>query len=275
MADSLTRFERDTAVTRIDEATFHADIDPAWWVQRGPNGGYLTAIVLRALEARVDDPARSPRSLTVHFVAPPTAGTTTIVTTLERAGRSLTSGSARVTQDGRLVALAVAACSSARSGPAFCDRTPPIVPEPDALPATRPSPEMPPISHRWDVRWAVGHRPEPGTAPAARAHVGGWIRLEEPQPLDAPAIAAVTDAWLPAIFTRTDEPLIVPTVDLTVHFRSQLPHPGLAADGFVLAVFSTTVAADGFLEEDSEVWAPDGTLLAQSRQLAAILPFSR
>ena len=54
--------------------------------------------------------------------------------------------------------------------------------------------------------------------------------------------------------------------------RAELPHPGLAADAFVLASFRTTVAADGFLEEDGEVWAPDGTLLAQSRQLATVLP---
>ena len=55
--------------------------------------------------------------------------------------------------------------------------------------------------------------------------------------------------------------MVVPTVDLTIHFRAELPHPGLAADAFVLAVFRTTVAADGFLEEDGEIWAPDGTLL--------------
>ena len=90
--------------------------------------------------------------------------------------------------------------------------------------------------------------------------------------MDAPAVAAVTDAWMPAIFTRIDESLFVPTIDLTVHFRSSLPHPGLEVDDFVLAVFRTTVTADGFMEEDGEVWAPDGTLLAQSRQLAATYP---
>jgi hypothetical protein len=49
----------------------------------------------------------------------------------------------------------------------------------------------------------------------------------------------------------------------------------MSPDGFVLAVFRTSVATEGFLDEDGEVWAPDGTLLAQSRQLAAILPLRR
>ena len=66
--------------------------------------------------------------------------------------------------------------------------------------------------------------------------------------------------------------MVVPTVDLTIHFRVGPAASGPRADdAFVLAAFRTTVAADGFLEEDGEIWAPDGTLLAQSRQLATVL----
>jgi acyl-CoA thioesterase len=270
-----TRFERDTTVTRRDDAVFLAPVDPAWFVMRGPNGGYLAAIVLRALAERVGDATRAPRSLTVHFASPPEAGTITIMTHLERVGRSLTSCTARVTQADRLVALAVAAFSSPRPGPEFCDLVPPDVPPPEQLTAYPPPPEAPPIASRWDTRWAIGRPPIPGAPLAREAVAGGWIRLEEPQPMDAPAIAAVTDAWLPPVFGRTNEPLVVPTIDLTVHFRSALPHAGIPPDGFVLAVFRTSVAAEGFLDEDGEVWAADGTLLAQSRQLAAILPVRR
>lgn len=269
------RLERDTAVARVDDATFQARIDPGWFVVRGPNGGYLAAIILRALEARVGDPRRAARSLTVHFVAPSDAGDVLITTSVEHEGRSLTSCSARVTQDDRLVALAVAACSAPRPGPSFCDLEPPEVPPPHSLSKTVPFPEAPPIASRWDTRWAIGRPPEPGAPRARHAVAGGWIRCEEPQLLDPPAVAAVTDAWLPAIFTRVDESLFVPTIDLTVHFRSSLPHPGLAAGDFVLSVFRTTVTADGFMEEDGEVWSADGTLLAQSRQLAATIPWTR
>jgi acyl-CoA thioesterase len=93
----------------------------------------------------------------------------------------------------------------------------------------------------------------------------GWMRTVQPHPLDAPLVAALTDAWLPAAFVRWKEPVIVPTLDLTIHFRAPLPK-----EGWALLVMRTTTAAGGVWEEDGEVWAQDGTLLAQSRQLAII-----
>ena len=38
-----------------------------------------------------------------------------------------------------------------------------------------------------------------------------------------------------------------------------------------LVVFRSQMAADGFVEEDGEVWSRDGRLLAHSRQLALTL----
>ncbi len=75
-----SRFERDTAIERLDARRFGARVDAAWWVARGPNGGYLAGIITRALVATVDDPERAPRSLTIHFAAPPEEGTVEITT---------------------------------------------------------------------------------------------------------------------------------------------------------------------------------------------------
>jgi acyl-CoA thioesterase len=59
----------------------------------------------------------------------------------------------------------------------------------------------------------------------------------------------------------------VPTIDLTVHFRSAR----LAADDWFLARFRTRSSIEGFLEEDGEIWSRDGRLLVQSRQLALVM----
>ena len=48
------------------------------------------------------------------------------------------------------------------------------------------------------------------------------------------------------MFTRTAERVGVPTVDLTVHFRSALPLPDARPEDFVLCRFHSRVAAEGW-----------------------------
>ena len=93
--------------------------------------------------------------------------------------------------------------------------------------------------------------------------------------LDGPLAAAFTDAWPPAVFWRLDNFAIVPTIDLTVHFREALPLTGEGADDFVLATFDSRRERDGLWEENGELWSRDGRLLVQSRQLAAHMPLPR
>jgi acyl-CoA thioesterase len=59
---------------------------------------------------------------------------------------------------------------------------------------------------------------------------------------------------------------VVPTFDLTIHFRAELPAP----PGWLLGVFASRVAAGGAWDADAELWATDGTLVAQGRQLAML-----
>ena len=265
-------FDRETAVQPLGDGRFEAHLDRAWWVHRGPNGGYLAAIVLRALTETVADARRSPRSLTVHYAAPPAEGPLEIATTVERAGRSLTTCSARLTQEGKLIGLALGAFSHPRRGPELSDLPPPDAPAVEDSPVIEPptdDPMIPDIALRWDNRMVRGGFPPERTDEAVIAR---WIRLPEGRVVDAPVAAAITDAVIPAVFGRIDEQIIVPTVDLTIHFRSSLPLPDAKPDDYVLAEFRTNVVAEGFLEEDGVIWSRDGVLLAQSRQLAAILP---
>ena len=265
-------FDRETAVRPLGDGRYESRLDRAWWVHRGPNGGYLAAIVLRALTEAVADAERSPRSLTVHYVAAPAEGVLEVATTIERAGRSLTSCSARLTQDGKLIGLALGAFSKARPGPEFSDLRPPAAPPVEESPeidAPADDPFIPDIAFRWENRIVRGGFPLEATGEAV---ITRWIRLPEGRVVDGLVAAAVTDAVIPAVFGRVEAQIIVPTVDLTIHFRSSLPLPDAKPDDYVLADFRTNVAAEGYLEEDGEIWSRDGVLLAQSRQLAAILP---
>lgn len=277
-----TRFDRDTVVRPVDPSdagpgVHEGRIDRGWWVVRGPNGGYVAALLLRALAAEI--PAeRAPRSLTVHYTAPPAEGPVRIHTRVERIGRSLSTVSARMVQGDRLLALALGAFSVARPTLGFDHARMPEVAPPEACSSF---PSGIPMHDRYEYRWAIGRPPiaiVPDLAPTPAASgtealCGGWIRLAEPRVADAPAVAAYTDAWPPACFSWAPSREAigpVPTVDLTIHFRRELPCPIARPDDWCLAVFRSRLAAGGFVEEDGEVWSRDGVLLAQSRQLAVI-----
>lgn len=267
----MTRFDRDTAVTPVADGLFEARIDPGWWIVRGPNGGYIAAILVRAMEARIGDAERSLRSLTVHYLRPPTEGPATVQTQIERTGRGLSTITARLEQNGSLQAIATAAFAKPRGGATFTDAERPEVPPPDKCPEREIS--HIPFHGRFDKRTALGPTSFDGTGKTREAVTGGWIRIVEPRPLDAPLLAAYADAWPPAVFATTELPPLaggVPTVDLTVHIRAPLPLD-VPHDDFVLVVFRTRHVHDGFLEEDGEIWSQDGRLLAQSRQLGVAL----
>lgn len=270
MKQATVEFDAHTAVASLGDGGYRASMNQAWWVARGPNGGYVAAVLLRALSMELADSGRPPRSLTVHFTAPPAEGEVRIDVRLERSGRSLSTLSARMTQGDRLVALALGAFSSAWPDTHdFATLRPPAAGEPgEGIAPPRAADQLPPVARRWEFRGTIGGIVFSG---GEEALTGGWLRLSEPRAMDAFVVAAMTDAWFPAVFTRLTRPAALPTVDLTIHFRVPLPPPGAADAGWTLAVFRSGVARDGFVEEDGELWTPEGTLLAQSRQLALVI----
>jgi acyl-CoA thioesterase len=282
-----TVFDRATAITRLPDkapsgngsssggttdAGFTADIAPGWRAGRGPHGGYLAAIMLRALTATVDDPSRAPRSLTIHYASAPDTGPVEIRTTVERQGRSLSTLSARMEQAGRVTALALAAFSVPWEAPGANELPMPDLAPPD--PERRSTPKLfegaPEFTRHLVMQPRVGAVPFAGSGAPMR--IGGWTGLPEQRPVDAPALALFCDAWFPPSFIALDSPAISPTVDLTIHFRQSISDCDCDPTALCLGVFETRLLHDGLFEEDGVIWAPDGTVLAQSRQLGIIMP---
>jgi acyl-CoA thioesterase len=267
-----SRFDIDTAVTPRGDGAYDARIDPGWWIERGPNGGYIAALVMQAFCAEVADPERHARSLTVHYLAPAREGPAELVVRAERTGRLASYLTARLSQGERLLATAQAAFATLNeAAPAFADASFPGYPPPDTIAPPADPPVLVPIRDRYEMRHVTG---APWEGPARTAETGGWIRLREQRPYDTALVAALADAWYPAIFTRLPERIGVPTVDLTVHIRSIRAMQQMRPDDWMAARFHTTVATEGFLEEDGQLWAPDGTLVAHSRQLGLLLTAS-
>jgi acyl-CoA thioesterase len=278
-----TVFDRDTAVRRIEgdaengaqgpaEALFSAEIAPGWRAGRGPHGGYLAAMLLRALSAAVEDPERTPRSLTIHYARAPDPGPIEISTTVEREGRSLSTLSARMEQAGRTTALALAAFSVPWRAPEANELPMPELDPPDEERLSTPKlfKGAPEFTSHLVMQPRVGAVPFAGSGAPMR--IGGWIGLPEKRPVDALSLALFCDAWFPPSFIALDSPAISPTIDLTIHFRQSMSACDCDLAALCLSMFDTRLLYDGLFEEDGVIWAPDGTVLAQSRQLGIIMP---
>lgn len=259
----------DGAITARPRGTdlFQAEILPSWNVMRGPNGGYLAALLLHTMARRLADQSRQPRTFTAHYVSVPTAGAAEIRTRLERSGRSLSWIAAELWQGESLRVAARATFTAPAPGIQYESVELPSVPQPDSVESLEPT-MMPPFAAHYDYRSLYATPYVPLTAP----RVGGWIRLRQPRQADAPLIAALSDAWFPATYGRSAEHPVGATLDLTVHFRNHAALERLAPDDFVLSVFTSSTASEGFFEEDGTLWSADGALLAQSRQLAIARP---
>jgi acyl-CoA thioesterase len=276
-------FDRDTAVRPIVdrpapgstvESVYAAEVSPDWRAGRGPHGGYLAAMILRALTDTVAHPQRAPRSLTIHYARAPEPGPVIIRTVIEREGRSLSTLSARMERDGTLIAIALAAFSVPWRAPEISELERPEVDPPDPVRKSgRLHPAAPHFTRHLVLQPRVQARPFAGSD--GPMDFTAWVGLAQPRELDALSLAFFSDALLPAVFMRLTEPSVVPTVDLTVHFRASLPRPSDADPAeLCLARMSTRVIHEGFFEEDGVIWARDGTVLAQSRQLAIVLPLN-
>jgi acyl-CoA thioesterase len=262
------RFDEDIALRPLGDGRYEGEISDEWRTPRGPLGGYVMALMLRGLEEAVADAERMPRACTMHFLRPPKPGPITVEATVERAGRTLTSLSGRMEQEGKLMGLALGAFSTPWESPLLAGAPmPDVEPPEDRMTSGRrgiPGIEPPPFIERVVFQHRFG---APLFSGADEGEVGGWLGLREERPIDAAAVALLADAWFPAPWPRLRALAPAPTIDLTIHFRTPLP----IGDGLLLGRFRSRLTRDGFFDEDGELWASDGTLVAQSRQLGLLI----
>lgn len=293
MEQATTEFDRATAVSEVDEGRYLSEVLGGWSAPTGPNGGYLAAIAARALQAHVAPTGdRQLRSLTCHYLRPAREGEIELEVETVRAGKRFSTARVTARQDGKEAFTGLAAFSTsglaeagswspaapevAPAPPRDAGRVPPDEYGPKLGAWLEPLPQMPPIVQRVKIAPQFGARPfsgqelEPGEAP----ETGGWIELPEPRSIDAVYIALLTDVWWPPSFHPLSELAIAPTIDLTIHVRAELPPEGLP-DQPVLGRFHTAASLGGLMEEDGSLFLADGTLLAQSRQLALLAPLKQ
>jgi Thioesterase-like superfamily len=285
-----TDFDRATALTPLGDGRFAGEVEDGWGAPPGPNGGYLAAVLTRALEHKLAPAGdRQLRTLATHYLRPSQSGPIEIAIETIRAGKRFSTGRATAFQNGKEVMTALGAFSTPGlpAAATWTPALPPVAPAPardsgrvapdeyrpdsDAWLGT--TPEMPSIVSRVKIAPRLGGTPFSGRelAPGEAADTGGWIMPPTPRRIDAAYIVLLADVWWPPSLEPLTAAAIAPTIDLTVHIRADLPVDGLP-DQPVLGRFVTAAAVNGTMEEDGQLFLADGTLLAQSRQLALLAP---
>jgi acyl-CoA thioesterase len=242
-------------------------VDPSWWSWSGPHGGLLAALALRCCAAHAGS-GRGPRALTVQLLRSPGAERLERRAQVVRDGGSSSTVTAVLTgSDGGPSVLATLTSGRSRGGGSGYAAVPmPEVAVPLDCPEVAPPVELVPHTQHFDFRLASG--PD-GFGGASAAEYVFWVRLRSDEPLDAARLAVVADAVPPALYALLPMPIPVPTVEVSYAFASGTDDA--PRRGWVLVRIATRTAADGWCVDDSDVWAPDGQLLVQSRQTRRVL----
>ncbi|MFJ6936543.1 thioesterase family protein [Streptomyces sp. NPDC101132] len=268
-----SEFDRDTRLTprgAAEPGVFDAELSAGWTIISAVNGGYLLALVGRALSEAL--PHRDPVTVSAHYLTSSVPGPAVIRTQQVRTGNTLSTGQASLFQYDetgaeveRIRVLASYGDLGALSDDVRTSAKPPAMPPyehclgPEMGPA--PIPGSSAIVDRLALRldpatagWALG-------APSGKGEMRAWFGLADGRDADPLSLLLAVDALPPTAF---DLGLIgwAPTVELTTHIRCR-PAPGP-----LRVSITTRNMAGGFLEEDAEVWDSTDRLVAQSRQLA-------
>jgi acyl-coenzyme A thioesterase PaaI-like protein len=266
-AVSARPFDEVSAVVRVDEDRFTAEVSPEWTIGGKPNGGYLLAILGRA--AATVSPHRDVIAASAHYLHSPDPGPVGVEVEVLRAGRTASQVRARLQQDGRACVEALVTTSRLDAGvdPYWDGGVPAVshVTHDEAVPLL---PQLPngnrvAILDQIRVRLDPDSRGFASGAPSGRGELRGWLDLPGGAPFDPAALLFAVDAFPPATFDIAFAGW-VPTLELTAYVRA-LPCPGPVR----ILQRAQLISAER-VDEACYVWDGAGRLVAHGTQLAGI-----
>jgi acyl-CoA thioesterase len=256
----VSAFAAATAVRRRDDGVYDVDLDAGWSIGGKPNGGYLMAVLARA----VVDAAGRPHPLAVsgHFLRPPSGGPAEVRVEVVKSGRTASTGRATLWQDDRACLDSLVTAGEVSGDPVdYAAVEMPTMPSPEECRDRAEAPFRVELLDHVDVR--LDPRTAPFPDPNGVPMIQGWLRFHDGADADELALALAVDAMPPTVF-HLERFGWAPTVELTFLLR------GSPAPGWLAFRAEATLVADGWFDENATVWDSSGRLVAQARQLALL-----
>jgi acyl-CoA thioesterase-2 len=247
-----------------DDGRYTANLHPDWEVW-GPNGGYLSAIALRAA-GKVAPTGHRPAAYSGQYLSSPVSEAVIVEAEVVKPGRSAALTNIRLTQNARTVVQAQVWTTSREAGPQRLDIEPPKVPAPGGLRpfesymAAEPHPFWSHMEGR-PVQFFADDEVGPQYAATEC-----WYRIKDFQPtadefLNAGRMLLLIDTlpWPTFHRAHTERPVsfIAPSLDLSVWF-----HQPIGDADWLLAHSYAPVANTGLIHGGARIWSEDMRLLA-------------
>ena len=261
------KFSEVSAVQRVELGRYVSSVDAGWTIGGRPNGGYLLAIVSRAIldHSQFADVI----STSVHFLFSPESGVVDVQVEQIRVGKSYGHFEGRLFQNGRcaLTVIAIVGNLAKEQNPFWrgqdieCTVAPYEACVP--IPSSTPGGFIASIMEHVEIVMDPSVRIYSEGVPSGSGELKGWLKLPGDEVFDSVSLQYALDAFPPATFEiqRTGW---VPTLSLTTYLRA-LPSPG------PLRVLQRANLVQGqMVDEVCSIWDSKQRLVAQATQLAAI-----
>ena len=254
-------FDRDILFKAGEPFSFAGQITENWSVNGVPDGGYLMAILAKAMMQHSE--MNSTPIITANFLNRCDPGEAKVTIEKMTTSRQFDRFQGRLSQKGKekIRAFGTFAIENKECLVERCESSEPEIAELEKCVAV---PEIPnyTLFGQLDIRldpictgWMLGKL-------SATSEIKGWIKFKNDRPFDALSILLVADSFPPAVMSSQGMVAWVPTIELSVNVRK------LPTTNWLKGSFRTRFITCGLLEEDGEIWDQNGELIAISRQIA-------
>ena len=254
----------------VPDAHGQLDISNEWNQGRGIYGGVPSAAMVHAMQRALDRPEAVLRTLTVHCCRPLQAGPSRVSVSPIRVGRRVAQYSASVTQGGLVTNQATASFASSRTTADLSwveVRMPSVPPALDIAPVAIDRRGGPRFAQFFEYRFVPDVLPMSGSS---TARLQTWIRPKDCAVMDALHVVGILDAGAPAVLSRLTKARAMASVDFRMQLFGSVPLQGVEPEAHWFLDTHARVVGDGYSEQMTWLFAPDGRPIGTCQQLIAI-----
>ena len=271
--NQFDQFQSAISLHKISDHVFSFTPDPKYFVGNTPHGGYLLAVMNKALSKVLPHP--SAINSNVYYLDRTEPSEAELHVEVVRTSRGSSMGQVRLIQNGITTCLFSALCSDFQHMKGYSGLATPLPEIMNSLPADdfqvmsydilKPG-STPSFIQQLELSIHPDHAwwERKISSDAAEARCSAYLELIG-GPADEFVLSYLSDILPPVVQNKYGSLGWVPTLTLTTNIR-QLPTTNkLFIDGIAKDI------SNGYFEQDCNIWDLNGNLVATSRQLAKIL----